>query len=152
MLGGRERIYYADYKQKSEVLRVRESRITTTLDDRKTVSAMLDLAQERRWDRIKLTGSDSFRREAWVQAHVRGIETTGYQPQNTDLQEVARRVAPANQNAAPAEKAPTPQQKNGSSPADDFWQQALKVGREINKLTPEQTAATQKATKRQARA
>jgi hypothetical protein len=38
------RIYYTDYQQKSEVMRAAPQRITTRLDDRQTVSAMLDLA------------------------------------------------------------------------------------------------------------
>ena len=69
---GKERVYYADYQQKSVVMRAQENRITTKLDDHQTVSAMLDLAESRGWDRISLKGSDSFRREAWVQAQARG--------------------------------------------------------------------------------
>src|SRR5271165_6891115 len=77
------RIYYADYQQKSEVMRANPERITTKLDDRQTVSAMLDLAQSRGWQSIKLQGTDSFKREAWVQAEVRGIKTEGYRPKET---------------------------------------------------------------------
>jgi hypothetical protein len=43
------RIYYSDYQQKSEVMRAKPQAITTKLDDRQTVSAMLDLAQSRGW-------------------------------------------------------------------------------------------------------
>jgi len=88
---GKARVYFADYQQKSEVMRAHENRISTKNDDRQTVAAMLDLAQSRGWDRIKLTGTAEFKREAWVQAQVRGIETEGYRPQQTDLQEAARR-------------------------------------------------------------
>jgi len=89
------RIYYADYQQKSEVMRAKPEQITTRLDDRQTVSAMLDLAASRGWQTVNLRGSDDFRREAWVQAQVRGIKTEGYQPKNTDLQEAERRKAAA---------------------------------------------------------
>ena len=85
------RIYYADYQQKSEVMRAKPEQITTKLDDRQTVSAMLDLAASRGWQTVNLRGSDDFRREAWVQAQVRGITAEGYQPRNTDLQEAERR-------------------------------------------------------------
>jgi hypothetical protein len=104
-LWGKMRVYYADYQQKSEVMRAQEDRITTKLDDRHTVSTMLDLAQSRGWDRIKLRGSESFRREAWVQAQVRGIEASGYRPRQTDMQEAARRQAAAQPVSSPAEKA-----------------------------------------------
>jgi Large polyvalent protein-associated domain 7 len=104
-LWGKTRVYYADYQQKSEVMRAQADRITTKLDDRHTVSTMLDLAQSRGWDRIKLRGSKSFRREAWVQAQVRGIEASGYRPLQTDMQEAARRQAAAQPVSPPAEKA-----------------------------------------------
>jgi len=96
------RIYYTDYQQKSEVMRAAPQRITTRLDDRQTVSAMLDLAQARGWRSVKLRGTDSFRREAWVQAQVRGMQTEGYQPKATDMQEAQRRTVAATPVAQPA--------------------------------------------------
>jgi hypothetical protein len=98
------RIYYADYQQKSEVMRAKPQAITTKLDDRQTVSAMLDLAQSRGWQTVRLRGSDSFQREAWVQAHARGIRTEGYTPKNTDLQEAERRKVAAAPVAVPVGK------------------------------------------------
>ena len=67
------RIYYTDYQQKSEVMRAAAAKITTKLDDRQTVAAMLDLAQSRGWASVRLRGSDSFWREAWVQSQERGL-------------------------------------------------------------------------------
>jgi hypothetical protein len=99
------RIYYTDYQQKSEVMRAAPQRITTRLDDRQTVSAMLDLAQARGWQSVKLRGTDSFKREAWVQAQARGMQTEGYQPKATDIQEAQRRTVAATPVAQPA-KAP----------------------------------------------
>jgi hypothetical protein len=96
------RIYYTDYQQKSEVMRAAPQRITTRLDDRQTVSAMLDLAQARGWQSVKLRGTDSFKREAWVQAQVRGMRTEGYQPGATDVQEAQRRTVAATPVAQPA--------------------------------------------------
>lgn len=116
-LRGKERVYYADYQQKSEVMRAQENRITTKLDDRQTVSAVLDLAQDRGWDRIRLRGSDSFRREAWVQAQVRGIEVSGYKPKDTDLQEAARRQSAAKPVATATEQAAAPKRDARSAKA-----------------------------------
>jgi hypothetical protein len=107
-LWGKTRVYYADYQQKSVVMRAQEDRITTKLDDRQTVSAVLDLAQSRGWDRINLRGSQSFRREAWVQAQVRGIEASGYRHRQTDMQEAARRQVAAQPISPPAEKTKAP--------------------------------------------
>ena len=102
------RVYYSDYQQKQEVMRAKPGVITTTLDDRQTVAAMLDLAQSRGWQTVRLRGTDEFKREAWVQAQVRGMKADGYSARNTDLQEVERRkaaAAPVAEKAAPVARA-----------------------------------------------
>lgn len=106
------RVYYNDYQQKSEVMRASPAKITTKLDDRQTVTAMLDLAQARGWDTVKLRGTDAFKREVWVQAQERGIATEGYKPKATDVQEATRRQTAAapvqNKAEARAAEAPKP--------------------------------------------
>lgn len=99
------RTYYADYQQKQEVMRADARRISSKQGDRQTVSAMLDLAQERGWQKVRLRGTDDFKREAWVQAQVRGVATEGYKATATDLQELARRKAASAPVDSPAERA-----------------------------------------------
>ena len=79
---------------------------------------MLDLAQARGWQSVKLRGTDSFKREAWVQAQVRGMQTEGYQPKATDMQEAQRRTVAATPVVQPA-KAPAeaPSGQYGTRPA-----------------------------------
>lgn len=48
------------------------------------VSSMIDLAETRGWSALKLTGTDDFRREAWLQANLRDIEVSGYRPTKLD--------------------------------------------------------------------
>ena len=107
---GKARVYFNDYQQKSEVMRATTAKITTKLDDRQTVTAMLDLAKERGWETVKLRGTTDFKREAWQQAQQRGIKAEGYTPNQTDLQEAAQRkqaAAPAAPKAAEASPART---------------------------------------------
>ncbi len=116
---GATRVYFTDYQQKSEVMRATAAKITTKLDDRQTVTAMLDLAKERGWDTVKLRGTGDFKREAWQQAQQRGIATEGYAPTQTDRQEAARRkvaepVMPKANEAAPAKVA-------AAEPAKPSW-------------------------------
>lgn len=100
------RRYYSDYQQKQEVMRADPKRISTKLDDKQTVSAMLDLAQSRGWDTVRLKGTKDFQAEAWVQSQVRGIAAEGYKPSATDQQEAARRTAAvAPVQASPAKAA-----------------------------------------------
>lgn len=112
-LRGMARIYYADHKQKGEVMRAQDNRISTATNDPKAVSIMLDLAETRGWDRIKLSGSTEFKREAWIQAQAKGIEVDGYKPTQTDRQEAGRRVeatTPTERSAEPptVREAPKP--------------------------------------------
>jgi len=102
---GSTRRYYADYQQKQEVMRAEPKSISTKLDDKQTVSAMLDLAQSRGWDTVRLKGTPDFQREAWVQTQVRGMKAEGYKPTATDQQEAARRKAAAAPVQAPPVKA-----------------------------------------------
>lgn len=104
------RTYFADYQQKREVMRADPKRITTKTDDRQTVGAVLDLAQDRGWSRIRLRGTEDFKREAWVQAQVRGIAAEGYKPSATDEQEAARRKVAAAPSALPEKAAAAPTQ------------------------------------------
>ena len=99
------RHYFADYQQKREVMRAGPKSITTKRDDKQTVSAMLDLAQSRGWQTIRVKGTADFQREAWVQTQTRGMIAEGYKPSETDRQEAARRIAAAApvQAAAPAQ-------------------------------------------------
>ena len=131
------RIYYTDYQQKSEVMRAAPQRITTRLDDRQTVSAMLDLAQARGWQSVKLRGTDNFKREAWVQAQVRGMQTDGYQPTATDMQEAQRRTVAA---TSVAQAATTPAEVTAASKAQAASAKATKPASKPAKSTTASTA------------
>lgn len=98
---GSTRVYYRDYQQQPEVMRAGPAKISTKLDDRQTVAAVLDLAKERGWESLRLRGSREFKAEAWVQATLRGVATEGYAPTQTDKQELANRE----RAARPAEAA-----------------------------------------------
>ena len=111
------RHYFADYQQKQEVMRADPKRISTKLDDKQTVGAMLDLAQSRGWDTVRLKGTPDFQREAWVQAQVRGMKAEGYKPTATDQQEAARRTAAAAPVQAPAVQAPPAKAAESTAPA-----------------------------------
>lgn len=123
------RVYYSDYQQKTEVMRANAKEITTKQDDRQTVAMMLDLAQSKGWQTIKLNGTDSFRREAFIEAYARGIGTEGYQPKPTDMQEVARRraaVAPEAPGASAQAQAPA--QKPATKPSPKAIENGSEIG------------------------
>ena len=145
------RTYYADYQQKREVMRADGNRISTKLDDKQAVTAVLDLAEARGWNRVRVRGTDDFKRETWVQAQVRGIAAEGYKPSATDQQEVERRksalgpiqpAAPKTSEAATATKANTAV-PNHPTPAATR-EKVVNIGQPERAAVAQATAATPK--------
>lgn len=54
--------------------------------DQQSVRAMVDIADARGWDKVKVNGSESFRRQAYLEAAQRGIEVKGYKPTEAERQ------------------------------------------------------------------
>lgn len=48
------------------------------------VKAFVSIAQDRNWDRIKVTGTKEFRQAVWLEAASRGLEVNGYSPTETE--------------------------------------------------------------------
>lgn len=61
-----------------------DKKLLTQHDTPNVVSSMIDLAETKGWSSIKLTGTKEFRREAWLQAKMRDMEVSGYQPDKLD--------------------------------------------------------------------
>ncbi|WP_320201747.1 LPD7 domain-containing protein (plasmid) [Agrobacterium sp. rho-13.3] len=61
---------------------------TATNDDR-VAKAMVTMADAKGWKTISVSGHPDFRREAWLEASLRGMEVKGYKPQQQDLQDLA---------------------------------------------------------------
>nr|MDQ2733583.1 toprim domain-containing protein [Pseudomonadota bacterium] len=58
--------------------------MTSTLDTPAVVKAMVDRAQERGWEALRIKGSEEFKRQAWIAASARGIKAIGYEPTDGD--------------------------------------------------------------------
>lgn len=61
-----------------------EKRLVTQHEAPTVVTSMIDLAEARGWSSLRLTGTKEFRREAWLQASLRDIDVSGYQPTKLD--------------------------------------------------------------------
>lgn len=69
----------------------RNKSLHTSREDSKTIKSMLDVAQAKKWSSINLKGTEAFKREAWLEAKVRGIEVKGFKPEEKDLVELQKR-------------------------------------------------------------
>ena len=61
------------------------AKIKTAREDAQTISDMLDTAQAKNWDSIRISGSREFKRQMWLEAELRGIPNSGYAPSKEDL-------------------------------------------------------------------
>ncbi|MCC8976869.1 LPD7 domain-containing protein, partial [Bradyrhizobium brasilense] len=88
---GTARRVYADSKGEKELFRDNGDQLKTKIADSQSIKLMLDTAQHRGWEAVKVRGTEDFRREAWLEASARGVAVNGYKPTELDRQELARR-------------------------------------------------------------
>lgn len=65
--------------------------IRTTHENSEIIKRMLDLAEAKGWSSVHLAGSDEFRRKAWIEAQLKGLQTTGYEPDAWDQEQLQKR-------------------------------------------------------------
>lgn len=63
-------------------------KLATSTTDKAAIADMVAYAKAKQWESLKLTGSQEFRREAWLQAESQGIKTQGFTPREKDLIEL----------------------------------------------------------------
>lgn len=71
--------------------------LLTPLEQREIIVAMLDVAQAKHWKEITVSGSDEFRRQAWLEGRLAGMAVHGYQARDADtllLQELQKTQGP----------------------------------------------------------
>ncbi|TAM05671.1 MAG: hypothetical protein EPN70_07870 [Paraburkholderia sp.] len=88
------------------------ARLNSRQNDRATIADMVAVAKAKNWDSIVVRGSETFRRNAWIEASLAGVDVKGFKPVESDeaLLEAAKR-----ERAALTIKA-------GTSPAPDVAQ------------------------------
>lgn len=76
--------FYADRGGEYLVAKAGRDRLVTQVASIEIVRDLVAIAAHRGWEKIELTGSLEFRREAWLAASARGIEAKGYEPTELD--------------------------------------------------------------------
>lgn len=77
---------------------------TEPTEQAQSIKAALDLAADRGWREIEVTGNEEFRRQVWQEASLAGIQVRGYTPSPEDLAELEK-LRPGSA-PAPAESEP----------------------------------------------
>jgi hypothetical protein len=86
-----QRQYFEDYQRKNLAMRATDTSISSKREDLNTVRAMIEIAEARGWHSVEIRGSAEFKREAWIEATVRGLEGRGFTASDADRQEADRR-------------------------------------------------------------
>ena len=67
------------------------SRLETKSNSEQVADALVAIARARGWDEIKVSGSETFRKEVWLEAASHGMQVKGYTPTEADKAELAKR-------------------------------------------------------------
>lgn len=68
------------------------NKLETRSNGEQMAENLVRIAESRGWDEIKVSGSETFRREAWLEAAARGMHVKGYIPSELDLAALEKRL------------------------------------------------------------
>jgi len=65
-------------------------RLTTPSENTELIASLIEIAQVRGWEEIRVSGTERFRQEAWQQARLAGLAVRGYRPGPGERANLAR--------------------------------------------------------------
>jgi hypothetical protein len=103
------------------------NKLETNSNSEAIASTVVRIAKARGWDEIKVSGSETFRKEVWIEAAARGMHIKGYTPSEQDKAEVTKRLSQTEANKVAKENQPVSREKlMAESFAKDSFQEAAK--------------------------
>lgn len=82
-LQAENKFYFRDDENKL-AFEVKGKRLATEHNDPEIARSMVELAEAKGWNSIKLKGAEEFKREVWLQASLKGMEVQGFHPRDVD--------------------------------------------------------------------
>ena len=86
----------------------RGKRLSTPSENTEVIRSLVHIAEHRGWSEIQVTGTERFRKEAWMAAKTLGLDVRGYKPTTLDQERLVRQVARREGKALSASEAPAP--------------------------------------------
>ncbi|WP_016743835.1 LPD7 domain-containing protein [Rhizorhabdus wittichii] len=108
-----EPAYFTTAQAKEPAFRDQGRRLITSSESEEVVRDLVAIARHRSWSNIHVTGSETFRRAAWLEASRQGLGVRGYRPNERDLQELDRLRRDASRNSIAPATVPSVAQKSG---------------------------------------
>jgi putative DNA primase/helicase len=83
----------------------RQHKLTTRSENTQLIADLVSVAKARGWERIAVSGTERFRREAWMAAQHEGLAVSGYKPSQFEQARWVRRAARQHDVGEPGEAA-----------------------------------------------
>ncbi|RRS01177.1 hypothetical protein EIP75_21620 [Aquabacterium soli] len=87
--GATEFTFKAGQQQGQVAFRDAGKSLSTELEDKAIIRAMVEVAVAKNWREATVSGTDDFRRNAWLELSMNGLKVKGYEPRQADLQILA---------------------------------------------------------------
>jgi hypothetical protein len=71
----------------------RGHRLTTPSENTEVIKSLVTIAHARGWNEITVNGTERFRRDAWHEARLLGLEVRGYKPTDVESERLVRELA-----------------------------------------------------------
>ncbi len=91
------RFYFPDGH---EAFRDRGRKLTASSENTQVVNSLVEIARSRGWSEVTVTGTETFRREAWQQARLAGLQVRGYRPSEPERIQMVRALGRQREGSA----------------------------------------------------
>ncbi|WP_122564112.1 LPD7 domain-containing protein [Pseudomonas viridiflava] len=85
----KDQYYFPD---KTHAFDDRGQKLSTKSESQQVISSLVDIAKERGWEHVTVRGTKDFRRAAWLEASLNGLEVSGYRPSVIEKAQLAKLV------------------------------------------------------------
>ena len=82
----------------------RGTRLTTPSENTEVIKSLIVIAEARGWESISVKGTERFRKEAWFQAKLAGLQVRGYVPSEVEQSRLVRALARRQEPPCPPRK------------------------------------------------
>ncbi len=121
---------YYDHKKPDVVaFEDKGNRLETRSNNEEVAANLVKIAESRGWDEIKVSGSETFKKEVWAEAAARGMQVKGYTPTEQDKASLAARLH--SRDANKVEPAKSQERASAESPEKQRAESFQKDSREV---------------------
>ncbi|MDF0606790.1 hypothetical protein HZU77_014175 [Neisseriaceae bacterium TC5R-5] len=93
------------------------NKLETKSNSEAIAQSMVQIAESRGWDEVKVSGSEAFRKQVWLEAASRGIHVKGYSPSEQDKAELIKRSSNLEANKVEQDNKPFRARENEADKA-----------------------------------